>query len=70
MAIATVVATMLSAVCAIQLISAAATRFQPLPQPLQGYFDDVEKVAYACALIVGLSRALLSKRNPSWRLPG
>lgn len=70
LAIATVVATMLSAGCAIQLISAAATRLQPLPQPLQGYFDDVEKVAYACALIIGLSRALLSKRNPSWRLPG
>lgn len=70
LAIATVVATMLSAGCAIQLISAAATRLEPLPQPLQGYFDDVEKVAYACALIIGLSRALLSKRNPSWRLPG
>lgn len=70
LAIATVLATLLSAGCAIQLISIAATRLQLLPQPLQGYFDDVEKVAYACAMIIGLSRALLSKRNPSWRLPG
>jgi small-conductance mechanosensitive channel len=70
LAIATVLATLLSAGCAIQLILMAATRLNPLAQPLQGYFEDIEKLAYTCAMITGLSRALLSRRNPSWRLPG
>jgi potassium efflux system protein len=70
LAIATVLATLLSAGCAIQLILIAATRLNPLTQPLQGYFEDVEKLAYTCAMITGLSRALLSRRNPTWRLPG
>ncbi|MFJ3366776.1 DUF3772 domain-containing protein [Pseudomonas sp. NPDC086251] len=70
LAIATVLATLLSAGCAIQLILMAATRLNPLTQPLQGYFEDIEKLAYTCAMITGLSRALLSRRNPSWRLPG
>jgi small-conductance mechanosensitive channel len=70
LAISTVLATLLSAGCAIQLILMAATRLSPLTQPLLGYFEDIEKLAYTCAMITGLSRALLSKRNPSWRLPG
>lgn len=70
LAISTVLATLLSAGCAIQLILIAATRLDPLTQPLQGYFEDIEKLAYTCAMITGLSRALLSRRNPTWRLPG
>ncbi|KPH02075.1 mechanosensitive ion channel protein [Pseudomonas sp. RIT-PI-q] len=70
LAISTVLATLLSAGAAIQLILIAATRLDPLTQPLQGYFEDIEKLAYTCAMITGLSRALLSRRNPSWRLPG
>ena len=35
----------------------------------QEFADEFEKIIYVCILITGLSRALLSTRHPSWRLP-
>jgi small-conductance mechanosensitive channel len=41
----------------------------PLSPVIQNFADEFEKVIYVCILITGLSRALLSTRHPSWRLP-
>jgi potassium efflux system protein len=36
---------------------------------LETFSEEFEKVVYACVLITGLSRALLSTQHSSWRLP-
>jgi len=67
--LASVLATLLTTYIALQLLFYACTRHVPLPPMLATFSDEFEKVAYACVLITGLSRALLSTRHPSWRLP-
>ncbi|MGE8149867.1 DUF3772 domain-containing protein [Pseudomonas vancouverensis] len=69
LALASVLATVLSASIAIQLLHYVGTRqipYTPLVADLAQY---LEKLAYTCVLITGLSRALLSIKHPSWRLP-
>ncbi|SDO92601.1 Small-conductance mechanosensitive channel [Pseudomonas arsenicoxydans] len=69
LALASVVATVLTTACAMQLLFYALTRDMPLSPMIQNFADEFEKVIYVCILITGLSRALLSTRHPSWRLP-
>ncbi|QAY86024.1 DUF3772 domain-containing protein [Pseudomonas arsenicoxydans] len=69
LALASVVATLLTTACAMQLLFYALTRELPLSPMIQSFADEFEKVIYVCILITGLSRALLSTRHPSWRLP-
>jgi len=64
-----VVATVLSAWIALQLLFFTVTRELPLTPQLAGFSQDFEKIVYTCVLITGLSRALLSTQHPSWRLP-
>jgi potassium efflux system protein len=69
LALASALATVLAAWCALQLLFFAVTRGLPLTPQLAGFSQDFEKVIYTCVLITGLSRALLSTQHPSWRLP-
>lgn len=69
LALASVLATVLTTACAMQLLFYALTRQLPLSPMMQNYADEFEKLIYTCVLITGLSRALLSTRHPSWRLP-
>lgn len=69
LALASVVATVLTTAGAVQLLFYALTRDLPLSPVIQNFADEFEKVIYVCILITGLSRALLSTRHPSWRLP-
>jgi small-conductance mechanosensitive channel len=69
LALASVVATILSAWIALQLLFFTVTRALPLTPQLTGFSQDFEKIVYTCVLITGLSRALLSTEHPSWRLP-
>ncbi|WP_338581563.1 DUF3772 domain-containing protein [Pseudomonas sp. MAG733B] len=69
LALASVVATILSAWIALQLLFFTVTRELPLTPQLLGFSQDFEKIVYTCVLITGLSRALLSTQHPSWRLP-
>jgi potassium-dependent mechanosensitive channel len=69
LALASVVATILSAWIALQLLFFTVTRAIPLTPQLAGFSQDFEKIVYTCVLITGLSRALLSTEHPSWRLP-
>ena len=69
LALASVVATVLSAWIALQLLFFTVTRELPLTPQLAGFSQDFEKIVYTCVLITGLSRALLSTEHPSWRLP-
>lgn len=69
LALATTLATVLTAGCAWQLILFLLTRQQELPTVLQHFSAELEKLIYICVLITGLSRALLSTQHPSWRLP-
>jgi small-conductance mechanosensitive channel len=69
LALASVVATVLTTAGAMQLLFYALTRGLPLSPVIQNFADEFEKVIYVCILITGLSRALLSTRHPSWRLP-
>ncbi|EJN26584.1 small-conductance mechanosensitive channel [Pseudomonas sp. GM78] len=69
LALASVVATILSAWIALQLLFFTITRELPLTPQLIGFSQDFEKIVYTCVLITGLSRALLSTQHPSWRLP-
>ncbi|MCM2318320.1 MAG: DUF3772 domain-containing protein [Pseudomonas sp.] len=69
LALATTLATVLTASGALQLIFSLFTRQQELPAVLQGFSDEFERLFYICILIAGLSRALLSTKQPSWRLP-
>ncbi len=69
LALASVVATLLTTAFAMQLLFYALTRQLPLSPLIQNFADEFEKIIYVCILITGLSRALLSTRHPSWRLP-
>jgi small-conductance mechanosensitive channel len=69
LAITTTLATVLTTVWALHLVFLVLARPQPLPSIVLDYLDEVEKVAYMCVSITGLSRALLSTDHPSWRLP-
>ncbi|EUB87218.1 MscS Mechanosensitive ion channel [Pseudomonas sp. GM30] len=51
------------------LLFYACTRHEPLTPVLQTFSEEFEKAVYACVLITALSRALLSTKHPSWRLP-
>ncbi|MGY2342969.1 DUF3772 domain-containing protein [Pseudomonas sp. SDO5532_S415] len=69
LALSSVLATVLAAWFALQLLFYALTRQLPLTPQLAGFSQDFEKIVYTCVLITGLSRALLSTKHPSWRLP-
>jgi small-conductance mechanosensitive channel len=69
LALASVIATVLTAWIALRLLFFAFTRELPLTPQLTGFSQDFEKIVYTCVLILGLSRALLSTQHPSWRLP-
>lgn len=69
LALSSVLATVLAAWFALKLLFYALTRQMPLPPQLAGFSEDFEKIVYTCVLITGLSRALLSTKHPSWRLP-
>ncbi|MFJ7284407.1 DUF3772 domain-containing protein [Pseudomonas sp. NPDC099000] len=69
LALASVVATVLTTAFAMQLLFYALTRQLPLTPLIQNFADEFEKVIYVCILITGLSRAMLSTQHPSWRLP-
>jgi small-conductance mechanosensitive channel len=69
LALASVLATVLTAGIALQLLHFAATRQLPYTPLLADLAQYLEKLAYTCVLITGLSRALLSTKHPSWRLP-
>lgn len=69
LALASVLATLLTAAAALQLLHYAATRQVPYPPQIAELTQYLEKLAYTCVLITGLSRALLSIKHPSWRLP-
>ncbi len=69
LALASVLATLLTASAALQLLHYAATRQVPYPPQIAELTQYLEKLAYTCVLITGLSRALLSIKHPSWRLP-
>lgn len=69
LAMASVLATVLTTGLALQLLFYACTRHLPLTPMLATFSQEFEKVAYTCVLITGLSRALLSTQHPSWRLP-
>ena len=69
LALASAMATIVTTGIALQMLFYACTRHAPLPPMLETFSQEFEKVVYACVLITGLSRALLSTRHPSWRLP-
>ncbi|MFW9082030.1 DUF3772 domain-containing protein [Pseudomonas sp. P2757] len=70
LAFASALATLAATAIALELLFYACTRHVPLPPMLATFSDEFEKVVYACVLITGLSRALLSTERPTWRLPG
>ncbi|QVW25541.1 DUF3772 domain-containing protein [Pseudomonas hormoni] len=69
LALASVLATVLTVGVALQLLFYTFTRQTPLTPMLNTFSQEFEKVAYTCVLITSLSRALLSTQHPSWRLP-
>ncbi|MBK5356647.1 mechanosensitive ion channel family protein [Pseudomonas sp. TH41] len=69
LALASVVATVLTTGFAMHLLFYALTRQLPLSSMMQNFADEFEKLIYTCVLITGLSRAMLSTQHPSWRLP-
>jgi small-conductance mechanosensitive channel len=69
LALASVVATLLTAICAVQMLFYALTRQLPLSPMIQSFAEELERLIYTCVLITGLSRALLANQHPSWRLP-
>lgn len=69
LAFASALATLATTAIALELLYYACTRHVPLPPMLATFSDEFGKVVYACVLITGLSRALLSTERPSWRLP-
>ncbi|MFL1526742.1 DUF3772 domain-containing protein [Pseudomonas sp. O230] len=69
LALASVLATVLTVGVALQLLFYTLTRHTPLTPMLTTFSQEFEKVAYTCVLITSLSRALLSTKHPSWRLP-
>ena len=69
LAFASALATIATTAIALHVLFYALTRHAPLTPVLATFSDEFEKVVYACVLITGLSRALLSTQHPSWRLP-
>ncbi|VVO55328.1 hypothetical protein PS858_00496 [Pseudomonas fluorescens] len=69
LALASVLATVLTVGLSLQLLFYVFTRQAPLTPMLATFSQEFEKVAYTCVLITALSRALLSTKHPSWRLP-
>ena len=69
LALASVLATVLTAGFSLQLLFFVCTRQSPLTPMLTTFSQEFEKVVYACVLITALSRALLATQHPSWRLP-
>jgi small-conductance mechanosensitive channel len=69
LALASVLATVLTIGISLQLLFFALTRQSPLTPILMTFSQEFEKVVYACVLITALSRALLATQHPSWRLP-
>ncbi|MCU1761167.1 DUF3772 domain-containing protein [Pseudomonas sp. 14P_8.1_Bac3] len=69
LALASVLATVLTVGLALQLLFYTITRQTDLTPMLTTFSQEFEKVAYTCVLITALSRALLSTHHPSWRLP-
>lgn len=69
LALASVLATVLTVGLALQLLFYTFTRETPLTPMLTTFSQEFEKIAYTCVLITALSRALLSTQHPSWRLP-
>ena len=69
LALASVLATVLTVGFSLQLLFFVCTRQSPLTPMLTTFSQEFEKVVYACVLITALSRALLSTQHPSWRLP-
>ncbi|WP_085639276.1 MULTISPECIES: DUF3772 domain-containing protein [unclassified Pseudomonas] len=69
LASASAIATILTTGVALQLLYYACTRNEPLTPMLASFSAEFEKTVYACVMITGLSRALLSTEHPSWRLP-
>ncbi|MEN5046605.1 DUF3772 domain-containing protein [Pseudomonas koreensis] len=69
LAFASALATLGTTAIALHLLFYACTRHEPLTPMLQTFSEEFEKAVYACVLITALSRALLSTRHPSWRLP-
>ncbi|CAD6537575.1 hypothetical protein LMG28727_03473 [Paraburkholderia kirstenboschensis] len=69
MAISTVLASVATTICAVDLFYFALTRQQAMPATLQSFANELIKHVVTCALVVALGRALLSTRHPSWRLP-
>ncbi|WP_339498948.1 DUF3772 domain-containing protein [Pseudomonas silesiensis] len=70
LALASVLATVLTVGFSLQLLFFVCTRQSPLTPMLTTFSQEFEKIVYACVLITALSRALLSTQHPSWRLPG
>lgn len=69
LAFASALATIATTALALHVLFYALTRHAPLTPVLSTFSEEFEKVVYACVLITGLSRALLSTQHPSWRLP-
>ncbi|MGC1329066.1 DUF3772 domain-containing protein [Pseudomonas sp.] len=69
LALASVAACLVAAACALHLLMYGCTRNATLTPLLSEFCEQFEKVVYACVLITGLGRALLSTSRPSWRLP-
>jgi len=69
LAFASALATLGTTAIALHLLFYACTRHEPLTPVLQTFSEEFEKAVYACVLITALSRALLSTKHPSWRLP-
>ena len=69
LALASVIATLLTAGLALELVHFAGTRQLPFTPLIADLAEYLEKLAYTCVLITGLSRALLSTQHPTWRLP-
>jgi len=69
LALATALATVLAARCAMALAYFALTRAQPLTPMLEEFAAELVRLATVCAMIAGLGRALLCTERPTWRLP-
>ncbi len=69
LALGTVLATVTATALAVHVVIVALTRLYEPPPDLQSLLAEMAKLALTSALIVGLGRALLCTRHPSWRLP-
>ncbi|MBP0619082.1 DUF3772 domain-containing protein [Cupriavidus consociatus] len=69
LALATTLATVCTTGLAVQLVYHAFARNYELPPDVMALYAQLVKLTLTSALIVGLGRALLCTRHPSWRLP-